>query len=437
MFYYYRRQIRLVGILVVVAVAAYGGLKFVMHYKVDRALRDIEASLAGRAQLSYGAIDTDLRGAVRVHDLDILPAGAPQPIRVDLARVTGPHAGYFLFQQEQHPAALKLELIGVHMALDDAMVAAMKEQFDEAAPAKPAGDGCGNDEGPSPALLRELGMTELAMDMSMSYRMDAERRQLAGAVELDVDGVENIQASVMLGDVSPDILAGDVQLDTMPTLVDMDLGVRVEPAFAERYLAACAKRRGQTVDQYRQGLIAEAKAGLTRAGLRLGPGLADALINFHHQWGEVMLALRPDEPINPMALLLGNTTDWPQKLGMELALNGVPVSDLRFELRPPNAEELAVMMGEAPPKPKPKPRDRYRYVYHAVPLSALDQHVGASVRMQLRDQPARSGILMGVVANEARVEQRLHGGKITAHVPLADIVSVEVRQVEKIPRKDG
>lgn len=439
MLYYYRRQLKAAAVVAVVAIAVYGGLKLAMHYQVERALQDLETALAGRAQLSYGAIETDLRGEAKVHDLSVLPAGAPQPIKVDLARMTGPHVGYFLMEQDKRPPQLKLELLGVHVPLDPAMFSAMKDQLAETATSAAAdGDGCGTNDGLSPALLNTLGMTELVMDMSTSYRMDEDRRQLAADVALDLEGIENIQGSITLGDVSPRILEGDsVQMDTLPTLVDLNLGVRVEPAFAEQYVSACAQKRGQSEDDFRKHLVDEAKSGMAGAGLHLGPGLADALNTFHHQWGNVSLAMHPAEPVNLLALLLGKATDWQRMLGLELALNGAPVTDLRFELRPPDAGELAVLMGEKPPKPKPKPRDRYRYVYRTVPVTALNQHIGTDVRVQLRDQPPRSGTLTGIVANEARVEQRLHGGKITAHVPLADIVSVEVRKVEKIPSKDG
>ena len=67
-------------------------------------------------------------------------------------------------------------------------------------------------------------------------------------------------------------------------------------------------------------------------------------------------------------------------------------------------------------------------------MAGLGEQIGAEVRLYLRnDQPVRSGILVGLSGGEARVEQRLQGGKITAHVPLEEILRVEVQQVEQIP----
>jgi hypothetical protein len=215
----------------------------------------------------------------------------------------------------------------------------------------------------------------------------------------------------------------------------MNLELRVEPAFGNRYLAACAKRRGQDVETLRNSLVAETLASLARGGLQLGPGLSQAVARFHQQWGDLRISAEPPAPLNLMALVFTPPENWQRQLGVHVALNRVAVQDLSFEVRPPDPAELAVLMGEEAPPPKPtKPQDRYQYVYGDVPVATLVQHIGAEVRLHLNnDQPMRAGTLMSVIASEARVEQRLHGGKMTAHVPLGEISRVEVRKVEKIP----
>lgn len=435
MLYYYRRQLKVALLVLLLIGLAYGGVKALMYHNVTRALEDIEIAATGRAQISHGDIDTDIRGEVRLHDLQILPTGAPEPIRIELARLTGPHAGYFIWHgDEQKPARLRLELIGIHIGLQPAMFDAMKQQMTLPASAA-TGDGCGSEDGIDPALMRKLGMTELAMDLNLSYDYDAERRQLAMAFGMDLQGVENVQAALTLGDVAPAVLQGDSTPETLPTLVGMSLDMHVAPAFAERYLTACAQRRGQDLASYRQSLVDEARAGMALAGLRLGPGLSEALDRYYREWGDLHIAAQPTDPVNLLGLLFADPANWQRQLGFELAINGRPITDLSFTLKPADADELAVMMGKQPPaRPKIIPRDRYRYVYHRVPVSALREHIGAEIRLELRnDQPSRSGVLVGIAGNEARVEQRLHGGKITAHVPLDEIAALEVRQVEKIP----
>ena len=66
-------------------------------------------------------------------------------------------------------------------------------------------------------------------------------------------------------------------------------------------------------------------------------------------------------------------------------------------------------------------------VYQSVAPGSLGQHIYREVRLQLRNQPERSGILVAVTNGQASVEQRINGGKFTAHVPLKDIVAATAR----------
>jgi len=434
--YLYRRQIKLVFTLLVLAGLVYGGIKGWMYYNASRAMDELSLAAAGHAEISYGAIDTELSGVVRVRDLRVLPSGAPQPIEIDSARLSGPDLPYFLWGQQgnqQQPPRLRLDLEGIRIDLDPALFDALQEEM--AANGQTANDGCDPGAGIDPALLRELGLERLAMDAVMSYDYDADERRLSAEMELDVHQIERIQVSLALGDVAPDALSGGGNMNAIPTLAGLNLELRVEPAFGNRYLAACAKRRGQDVETLRKSLVTDTLAGLARGGLQLGPGLSEAVATYHRQWGDLRISAEPPAPLNLMALVFSPPENWQRQLGVRVALNQVAVNDLSFELRPPDRDELAVLMGEEPPPAKPtKPQDRYRYVYHDVPVATLVQHIGADVRLHLRDeQPMRAGTLMSVMASEARVEQRLHGGKMTAHVPLDEISRVEVRKVEKIP----
>jgi hypothetical protein len=283
-------------------------------------------------------------------------------------------------------------------------------------------------------VLRELGFSQLLMDATVSYDYDAASERLDAEMEFSVHQVEKVEASVSLSDVPPDAMQGGTA--TIPGLAAMDVRVRIEPEFARRYLSACAARRDQTAETYRDSLVAETLTVLSRAGMQLGPGLSRAVREFHDSWGEFHISARPAKPVNLMGLMFTAPDSWQEQLGVQVALNKRQVLDLSFEFRPPDADELAVMLGKQPPAdttPR-KPQPRYHYVYKTTPLGALDQHIGNEVRLYLRDdQPMRSGTLVAITGGELRVEQRLHGGKITAHVSLDDVVRAETRSVEQLP----
>lgn len=434
MYYQYRRQIKSLVGLVLLAVLVYGGIKGWMHYQVARAMDELSTAAIGHAQIGYGGIETELSGVVRVLDLSVQPQGAPMPVRIEQARVSGPNLGFFLWGQrddDEPPPHLRVDLLGIAVALDPELIAAFEQDL-------PAGGGAACSPGGStdPELLRELGLEQLRMDAALSYDYDAQARRLDARMDLDVHQIERVELAVELGDIAPGALAAGAGLNAVPTLASMSMTLHIEPEFGQRYLAACAERRKLDVDSLRRTLVAESLAELSKVGLQLGDGLRTALELYHEEWGDLRIAAEPPAPLNLMKLLFAEPGDWQRLLGVRVAVNRMQVQDLSFELRPANADELAVLLGEEPPRRPLEPKDRYRYVYRDRPVGSLADHVGAEVRLYLvDDQPMRAGYLVGISGGQARVEQRLHGGKITAHVALRDIRRLEVRQVEKIPAK--
>lgn len=434
MYYQYRRQIRLIIGIALLAGLVYGGLKGWMHYKVARAMDDLSVAAAGQADIAYGAIDTELNGTAWVRGITVQPQGAPVPVHIEAARLSGPNLKYFLFGQSKDdapPPHLRVDIVGAEIALDPALIAALEQDL----PSGSAG-GCAPGAGSDPAMLRELGLKRLAMDASLAYDYDANDRRLKARMDMEVHQIERISAAIDLADVAPEALAGGGNVGSLPTLAGMTVDVRVEPDFGRRYLAACAAKQGQDVDSYRDALVSQTVARLSQAGLQLGAGLRQAVATYHKDWGDLHIALQPPKPLNPMMLLFGQVSDWQPVLGARVSINRVPVPDLSFELRPANSDELATMLGETPPPRPTKAPPRYHYVYRDAPVASLSRHVGAQVRLHLTgDQPVRDGILVGVQGGEARVEQRLYGGKITAHVSLGEIRRVEVREVEQVPSR--
>lgn len=434
--YRYRRQIRLLTALLVLAGAAYGGLKVWMHVNVQKAMEELSVAAAGRAEIRYQGIDTDLGGSVTVRGLEVVPAEAPVPLHIESARLSGPSLKFFLLGQKRSdapPRRMFLDIDGIRVDLDPALFTGLQESLGASNAA--VGSGCGAGDELNPQLLRDMGFEQLRVNVAFSYEYDEPSRRFDGQLDFDIEQMERMQASMSLGDVAPDAMAGG--MSGLPTLAGMALSMRVEPAFGRKYLETCAARANISVDDFRQQLVADTRALMARAGLQLGAGLSNALAEFHRDWGEFSVSAQPPAPLNPMALMFSPPGDWQRALGLRASLNQRPITDLSFELRPPDADELAILLGEetAPSGPRVKP-PRYRRVFRTVTVGNLSHHVGAEVILHMGEgQPERHGLLVEVSGEELRVQQRLHGGKMTAHVPLREIVSAEVQFVEKIPDK--
>lgn len=431
--YRYRRQIRLLLLLLIVLAGAYGGIKAWLYLNVQRAIEEVSVKSAGRVEIRYQAIDTALAGSVTLHGMELHVAGAPVPLRIRSARLSGPPLSFFLLGQKQDdppPPRMQLDIEDLRIDLNAALFDSVKLHLGNEGRA--TGRGCGAGDELDPEILRELGFEHLEVDARMAYDYDSARRSLDGSVDFDVARIERLHATVGLDNVAPDAFRGGAP--SLPSLADMAVEVRVEPAFGRKYLNACAERQQQTPEAYRDRLVRETLAELARGGLQLGPGLRAALEEFHRDWGEFQIGIAPPQPLNPLALMFNPPADWQETLGLRVELNQRPIADLSFELRPSNAEELAAMLGQDVPSTPRIKAPRFHYVYRTVAVAALGDHLGAEAKLHLRDgQPMRSGTLVAVTGGEVRVEQRLHGGKITAHVQVSDIVKAEVQQVERLP----
>jgi hypothetical protein len=433
--YYYWRKIKPFVALLLLAGVVYGAIKGWMYYNARQAIEQLSTASAGQLEIRYDAIETELAGAVTVQGVSLVPVGAPQPVHIDRVRVSGPQLVFFLWGRKRNdpPTHMRIALEGIRIALDKQLFSALRRDLPEQPDTSP--QGCDVGDNLDPDILRELGFDELQMDASLSYDYDKAEHKLRADMALDIAQLERMQADVALSDVAPDAL--EEGMNSIPSLASMNLSYRVEPAFGRRYLAACAKRVDQDVDTYRKARVGRALTKLAQAGVRLGPGLTRALQDYHQSWGEVRVFAEPAKPVNMLAMMFSPPQNWVDQLGIRVKLNRREITDLSFAVRPSSAEELAILLGqEPPPNVRSKPKPRYHYVYRPARVSQLSSLIGAKVRLYLNnDQPVRSGVLVGLTEQEARVEQRLHSGSITAHVPLSEISRVEVQRLEQMSAK--
>ena len=134
--------------------------------------------------------------------------------------------------------------------------------------------------------------------------------------------------------------------------------------------------------------------------------------------------------ISLMSLMLAPPENLEEKLGLQLTLNGEFVTDLGIELGKDNT--LLGSKKEAGPKEPPPRKPSFKREFRDVPVSSLASHLDKPVRVHVAGQPVRSGILSDVTGRLIAVEQRVEGGKFTAHVSLDDAERVEIEFLVRI-----
>lgn len=424
-----KRNILLLLGLLLLAGLVYGGARGIVYWRAKQMVSEVVLQSANYAEVSYRDLEVDLSGLLVVKDINVTPHGASESVQAERLIFSGPNASFFVFNSDwkpgdKPPAHLSVNIEGIKAGIDSLS----PEAFGVEPGAQ--GDGCSISEGPSPEIMRAMGMDSIAMDLELGYDYNEASRRLEVRFNFDIHDMESLSSTLELSDVVLDDL--NIVPGREPSLVYGELEMRVEPAFAERFLTTCAERKGMTLEQFRARQVREVKREVAASGFRLGPGLEGALEQFYTEWGELLFTIDPDEAIGMMQMAFTPPDNMPKALGLHLLVNDRRVDDLSISWSGLPSDFSLNRDGDEEPR-EYRPRVHYTYRFVPVPKGDLVQHLQNHVRLQVRDQPEREGVLVAINQDVLQVEQRRHGGKLTAHVRLEDVQGVEVRVVEQLP----
>jgi len=424
-----RRIIVWVLVLILVGGVLFGATKGLLYWRARQMVTEVILQSAEVADVSYEGLDVALDGRLTLTDVAVRPLEVPKPLHIGRLTLSGPGPAFYLFHGEwdqggEPPEHLLVSFDDIEVGPENTLTDLFEQGQGLASSGK--ADGCGLNQGPDWDLLKALGMERLVIDFDTGYDYDKAKRRLDARFDMNVRGMESVSANVVLDDVVLEDL--DKAPSRIPSLVSAELSMRIEPKFGEDYLAVCASRAGVSAEDYRQQQVADQLHELEVTGLRLGEGLQNAIETFYRDWGEVALQLDPKEPVAMMQLLFVPPDQLPEVLGLTLHINEDEVQDISVQWVGADVGGLQTLIEERKPQ-QAAPGPRYEYRYIRVPVSQLVQHLKKPVRLKLRDQPERDGILASVGKDTVAVDSRRHGGTLTAHVPVEDIISAEVRVV--------
>lgn len=397
------------GVLIVAGVS-FGAAKGYAYWRVKSQLDDLARVVSPFAELRWSGISTGLDGSVEVDGLTIAPLQIPQDIAIASVRIeTGDPR--FLFtglptRPNQAPEQLRVAVQGMRVPLKGALLEGLQAGAG-------AGDSCGPASLPGPAVLAEMGMESVELDIGAELQAPKGEGRMRVQLDYATRGVDEMTATVNLGGVD----RGMPQLQTAT--------MRYQPN-AETYgrmIEHCARRQGSDRATYLGRLASSSDAlFLERFGVAPGPGLREAISRYLQQPGEVKVVLRPTTELllNPAA---GHSPEyWIEATGLELYVNGQLVEDLSVIVPKPQDEAD----GEAGDAGNEGARSR-RASFQERPLAEIGGYLDYRVRVHTRDgKPPREGRLKNVDAQHADIDQRLSGGHLVAHVRLEQITRLEV-----------
>jgi hypothetical protein len=429
-------------LIALVPVALYGVAKGLMYMKAKGAVDDIVTAAANQADIRYSGIDTDIRGAVTVKGVTITPRGYTDQVQIDAVRIDSNDPMFFIggwdWQpgESEPPDHLSLQVTGLRMPIDTelfAQYAAAREEAGEAS------DPCVDGPSLEPALLKELGFSELVMDFGGHYRLDKTNLTLTAGWEMDVKDLQAMQMSIDMSDVDTQTL--NQGAPPQMNLAAFEVAIDVSPEFGRQALKNCAIGTDLTIDQLSERYAERFIAKLETQGVSLGSGLQRAVRDFYRDWGTVRVVAAPAEPVGLLSMMFLPPDRLADALSLRLSLNDKLITDTRFSWQGGGSPGLSQLFGsepvEAAEKAKAAPRRIVvRREYETIATADLGGYIDHNVRLKPRGQPMREGLLKRIRNGEAEVEQTLHGGKFTVYVPLRDIASAEAliqREVKSLP----
>lgn len=472
------RSAKLILILLVPALL-YGAAKGLAYYQAKKAVDDFILAMANHADVRYAGLITDLRGAVTVEGITVQARDSSDSVDVASVRISSDDPMFFIQgltlgeDEAVPPHSLAFSANGIKLPLDAAMLqAAVAPRVDEPAasttdPQAPedaaATDVQSKDDAASetatvvadiadsgmcaqglhvdPAMLQQLGFSELVMDLGGRYDYAEASRDLELAFELDMHHIESVRIAAHLADV--DLKAMAAGSAPQLNLSGFSVAVTVEPAFGNQMLKACAIGTEQPVQLWSERVAQRALDDMQAQGLMLGDGLSTAMRRFYKDWGEFKVEAQPAKPVGLLSLMFVPPEQLVPMLGLRISLNEQPIDDISFEWQRTAGQGLGALMGqndevsETGPQATNPARVIVRREFVNVPVASIRAYVDREVRIKPRGQPLREGVLKRVADGEAEVEQPLHGGKFTVYVPVSQIETIAVLELRKVTPGGG
>jgi len=443
--------------LVVLVVAAYGGLKAYIWYDLKRGADKLIQQAAPFAEIKYGGISTSLSGSMGFEDIVIRPTMTDDEFRIKTLGLESSNLYYFIsgimrLNEDQLPKDMAVVVRGLHLELDSELFRMMDKVQQQAAPQPSSGFqfekldalGCGELDSFGLSDYLRAGLREMNLDATARLQYDDVRRQLTAVMQVGDPKLFELDMNVR-ADVSTDSLKS-LKQNTVPvsTITYRDLG------WYQLRNEYCASLNQMTIEAY-----ANKHMSLLRE--QLGVGLTakadaayrDMLLN----GGTVTLTFNPAPNTTMTGLQYYAPADALEMLGLSISINEVvfdhsqiewaraeraegvaPAAEpadqqARANTQPPSFISRPAIPSVAPQAPVASvpPPVAAAPAYQAVVPDKLSGHVGRMVRVTTRDGRLREGRLSQVQRNHIEVALSGSSGGLTFTIAFADIRAVEVK----------
>ncbi len=459
-----KHTLTVTGLVLLTALGLAFGIPAYTHYEIKKNLDLIALGLWDVAEIQYQDVSTTFGGELHIYALTVTPADVDDTLTIDELVIQTPGLRFLLnsadhFRRGDFPKSLTASVRQLAIATDGPLLRLIDEAMRASYPTttrKTPGI-CARPYAVAFAEQRKLGLEQWQADLALGYEWNPEtevlrlygygRNALHDEAELDLRVV--IPTAEGLADRS---------LHEPSKLVSARLRVN-EKGTIGALAEYCQSRQDLPRDTFIDRLVNRPDRWYAAQwGLIPGKGIRQAYRRSLLEESEIILEMRPHQPIALADLAAYRSPVLIQRLNLNILVDNTPVDDLQFRLADKPAqhrlgEQLLAKLptlkrftqpADDPPAPStttatsapsPAPRRWVRKRFQVVASDQLSRHIGADVRIHTTDGHVRKGWLSAFKNGAATIRWRVYGGEMETVVPLPKISKSEVLLAET-PARD-
>lgn len=270
-----KKNMKIVGIGVVVFVAMYSGAKMYASTVAEDKINIAIANIANYADVDYKSASVDLFGLdVHISDVVISPANSKEKVNINEIVI------YDLDEESDIPLFLNISFNGIEMPIDNL--------------------------GGNAERIKELGYKDnVILNASLKYRYNKETREINfNKLKIGADDAGDLDASFRLGNIgiSPEEIIG--VLFTFPEIILHDIKISYnDDSLVERLLELAAKEQNKNVKQMKDEAMQNIAMEIEREQDKFTRNALKEIKDFIDDPERLVISIEPKDPL-PLGRLL-------------------------------------------------------------------------------------------------------------------------------------
>lgn len=420
--------------LLIGAVVAYGGLKLYVANSISETADQVVALAAPVARISYEGTTSSLDGTVGLTGINIEVFETGDTYQIDAIKLKTDSIFTLLDMESRLREGDIPKTFG--FAVENMTVSANTQLLEQAhgdlglwgGLQLPYGSlACGDREGFSAEDLHNMGLARTTTSLSLDVRRVPVEGEIHFQLHVNSPGL-NTQEVEMVMSVPGGMVDPRAAMSSPPQIESASATLQ-DQGWHKKVSDFCAAEAGMDKQAYVDAHVAAVKNALASDGIEVGDSLTGAYREFLQDGSSITLAFWPSGTVDLATLHYYSLQDALLYLGMQLSVNGEPVTPLDIaETEPAAAREPKA---KAPAKTATKNENLN---FKAISIPELKQHVGAQVRLTTTRARTFQGKLADIQDRIAHVEVH-YGENVRKEIVL--LPEVKKAEVEVTPAQGG